>query len=363
MAINHTVFQNVALAISNYAQERWTEEKRINSTAMVTSDVNVSALGEGFTGQMRWYKPISATINNASLTDASDGTYSTISTDIANYIKNLRTTGIEQVNMQSVISRQDGISKFAESFAMNRAQDEHKAVLSALKGVAAYEAGVGGGVVGFDTVPSATVGAFVDVNALGAFGAAATGSSDARKLIDGSGTGAAQGERLYRALGMFYKDYEPDYMYMVTSPETYADIRGANLIDEDRILDGNIEFQTLFGGKFRLVLTRADQGDLNASLNVNDESTKTTFLVAPGSIVFTEVPNPVPTEVDRDASTYKGGGSTNIWYRYGFIVHPKGYDWTGATSDFATNTTLAAAASWERKVDPLNLSILPIFHS
>lgn len=363
MAINHTVFQNVALAISNYAQERWTEEKRINSTGMVTGDVNVSAMGEGFTGQMRWYKPVSATINNASLTDSSDGTYSAIATDIANYIKNLRTAGIEQVNMQSVISRQDGIAKFAEGFAMNRAQDEHNAVLATLKGVAAHEASVGGGVVDFDTTPDGSTGAFVDINAAGMFGAAATGTGDARRLIDASVAGAAQGERLYRAMGAFWKDYEPDYVYMVTTPEVYADLRGANLIDDDRVADGNLEFQTIFGGKFRLIPSRADQGDNSASANVNDESTKTTLLVAPGSVVFTEVPTPIPTEVDRDASTYKGGGSTNIWYRYGFIVHPKGYDWVGATSDFSTNATLAAGASWDRKVDPLNLGILPVFHA
>lgn len=363
MAITNTNFQNVAVAISAYAQERWTEEQRINSTGIVTGSMEVDPSGEGFTGQMRWYKPLDATVNTASLTNSAAGSYTSISTDISNYIKNARTIGAEQVNLQRIISQQDGLAFFAQNFAKSRAQDEHTAILNTLKGVAAHEAGLGAGVVDFDTVPDNDTGAFVDVNALGAFGAAATGSGDARKLVDSSNVAAAQGERIFRAMGMFWKDYEPEYVYMVTSPETMADLRAANLIDQDRVMDGNINFQTIFGGKFRLLLTRAAQGNLSASANVNAVSTKTTFLVKPGSVAFREIPMPVATEVDRNAASYAGGGSTNIWYRYGFIAHPVGYDWAGSTSGFATNTTLGAAASWDRKVDPLNLGILPIFHA
>ena len=363
MAINHTNFQNVAVAISAYAEEAWTEEKRINSTGMVAASMEIDTTGEGFAGQLRWYKPLSATINNASLTSATDGNYSTISTDIANYIKNARTIGAEQVNLQRIVSQQDGLAFFARNFAQSRAQDEHNAVLSALKGVAATEVATGAGVVDFDTVPSGSVGAFVDLNANGAFGAAATSSANARKLIDASSAGAARGERLFRAMGMFYKDYEPDYVYMVTSPEVLADLRSANLIDQDRVRDGNLDFQTIFGGKFRLVLTRAAQGNLGTAVNVNDYSAKTTFIVKPGAIAFSNIAMPVATEVDRNAASYAGGGSTNIWYRYGFVAHPMGYDWAGATNNFATNSTLGTAASWTRTVDPLNLGILPILHA
>lgn len=363
MAINHLNFQNVAVAISAYAEERWTEEKRINSTGMVAASTELDPNGEGFAGQLRWYKPLSATVNTASLTNAADGTYSTISTDIANYVKNARTIGAEQVNLQRIVSQQDGLAFFARNFAQSRAQDEHNAVLSILKGVAAAEVALGAGVVNFDSVPSGSLGAFVDINAAGAFGAAATGAGDARKLVDAGEVGAARGERLFRAMGMFYKDYEPDYVYMVTSPEVLADLRAANLIDQDRVRDGNIEFNTIFGGKFRLVLTRAAQGNVSASANVNDQSVKTTFLVKPGSIAFREIPMPVATEVDRNPASYAGGGSTNIWYRYGFVAHPMGYDWAGATNNFATNATLGTAASWTRTMDPLNLGILPILHA
>lgn len=363
MATNHTVFQNIQLAISNYAQEAWTKEKQLNSTGIVASDVNITDSGESFIGQLRWYKPVEATINNLSLTDSAAGTVSTISTDIADYIKNLRSTGFRQVNMQEVISKENSIAKYSEFFAKNRSFDEHTAILSTLKGVAAAEVGVGAGLVDFDSLADNDTGFFVDINAAGEFGAAATIAADERKLVDASQSGAAQGERLFRAMGMAWKDYEPEYVYMITSPQILADLRGANLIDEDRVQDGNLTFQTLFNGKFRLITTRAAQGNLSGEANVNVRSTKTTFLVKPGSIAFSEVRTPVPTEIDRDAKAYAGGGTTDIWYRYGFIVHPMGYDWSGSTSTFATNTTLGAAASWTRKMDHLNLGILPVFHA
>jgi hypothetical protein len=112
-----------------------------------------------------------------------------------------------------------------------------------------------------------------------------------------------------------------------------------------------------------LILSRVAQGDLSASANVNDQSTKTTFIVKPGAISFTNIAVPTPVEVERDAASYTGGGSTSIWYRYGFVVHPAGYDWAGATNAFATNTAYATAGSWARKMNALNVGILPILHA
>ena len=366
MAITHTMFQNVALAISAYADEQYTNARKLSATGMVTSDARVDTTGESFVGQLRWYKPLQANVNVASLTVATDGTYTNISTEIADYIKTVRTFGAKQVNLQQIVSQQDGLAKIARDFTEVRTQDESDAVTAVLKGVAAYEAGraSAGGLTAFDTnADTATRGFFVDINAASVFGAAATGASDERKLIDASAMGAARGERLFRAIGMGFKDYEPDFMYMITSPEMLAELRAANLVDETRIVDGNLEFQTIFGGKFRLILSRVDQGNLAAGANVNARSVRTTFIVKPGSISFSPIAIPLPVEIDRDAASYTGGGSTNIWYRWGFVVHPMGYNWDGATNVFATNAAYADGASWERKMDALNLGILPIFHS
>ena len=372
MAITNTDFQNIALAISAYSDEAYTNAKKLNGTGIVAADQRIDASGESFVGQFRWYQPLNSTVNVASLASATDGTYTSIATDVANFVKTVRTFGAEQVNMQEVVSKQDGLAKIARDFAEVRAQDEHDALLSVLKGVTKSEVALGdlggsgnGGIIDFDTdADAAATGFFMDVNAAGLHGAAATGASDARKLFDSSAMGAARGERLFRSVGAAFKDYEPDFMYMVTSPEVMAEMRAANLVDEDRIKDGNLEFSTVFGGKFRLVMTRANQmisgaasGDLNAS------SAKCTYIIKPGSVAATAINMPTPVEVDRAAASYLGGGSTNVWYRWGYINHPMGYDWAGATGAFASNADLGAAASYTRKMASLNLGILPIFHA
>ena len=371
MAITNTAFQNVALAISAYSDEAYTTEKKLNSTGIVGNRADITADGESFIGQFRYYKPLSATVNVASLSSATDGTYTDVTTDIADYVKTVRTFGAQQVNMQEVVSKQDGLAKIARDFAQVRGDDEGNALMACLKGVAASETGLGdkggsgnGGIVNFDTnADAANTGFFVDINDAGQFGAAATGTSDQRKLFDATATGAARGERLFQAIGMAYKDHEPDFMYLVTSPEIMAEMRAANLVDETMITDGNMNFNTIFGGKFRLVMTRASQRATTEAGDVNAQSTKCSFVIKPQSVAAANVTVPTPVEVDRNAASYTGGGSTNVWYRYGFIMHPQGYDWSGATNAFATNTTLGAAASWSRKMDALNLGILPIFHS
>jgi hypothetical protein len=90
-------------------------------------------------------------------------------------------------------------------------------------------------------------------------------------------------------------------------------------------------------------------------------------------------------EIDRDASTYFGGGSTQIWYRWGYVCHPAGYNWAGSQDKFPSDAEyqyvvesgtpgpLDAAAvalpatttgTFVRKTDSvLSLGILPVFHS
>jgi hypothetical protein len=333
------------------------------------SDINAD--GESFVGQFRYYKPLSANVNVASLSSATAGTYTNVTTDIANYVKTVRTFGAQQVNLQEVISKQDGLAKIARDFAKVRGNDEGDALLAVLKGVALSEVTLGdkggsgnGGLISYTTDPdAAATGFFVDINQLGEFGAAATNLATERKLFDSSAQGAARGERLFKAVGMAYKDMEPDYMYLATSPEVMAEMRSANLVDQTKVTDGNLEFDTVFGGKFRLIMTRAAQFSAVPSNDLNTRSVKCSFVLKPESVSFAGITTPTPVEVDRDAASYTGGGSTNIWYRYGFIMHPMGYDWAGATNAFATNATYGAAASYTRKMSALNLGILPIYHA
>jgi len=191
---------------------------------------------------------------------------------------------------------------------------------------------------------------------------------------------------------MAWKDYEPDFMYLVCAPETYASFRSANMVDDVGVVEQNVTFSTLFGGKIRLIQTRAAQGlsgaqftKLNTGVGIDLVGQKTSFLVLPGALAMEPLNVPTPVEIFRDARAFAGGGSTDIWYRWGYVVHPAGYDWAGSTTVFpddaaymnavegatplaltsvVSGTLASTTGTWIRKTaSALSLGILPVFHS
>lgn len=394
-------------ALSAYSDEAYTNAKKLSGTGIVGSNPNIDVSTETFIGQVRWYKPLNPTINVASLTNAANGVGTTYASDYASYVKTVRTHGAMQVNLAQVVTQQDGLAKISRDFGETRAQDEHNSILSVLKGVAITElllgAGDASGANGlggqtFDNDPTdKKYGFYVDLGA-------------AKLVVAASATqqGAARAEGFLNAMGMAWKDYEPDYAYLVVSPEVLASLRSANLVDETKVAEANIMFDTIFGGKFRLVQTRANQslstGELaliNSAAGLNVAGVKTSFIVLPGAIAMAALSVPAPVEIYRDARAYNGGGSTDIWYRWGNVYHPGGYDWAGRTTQFPSdadymsvidpaasgagaaiaantpqplaaylNAAGAAAAqaglkgTWTRKTSSaLSLGILPIFHA
>ena len=378
-------------AITALTDEAYTSARKLSSTGIVGSNPDIDTSTETFIGQIRWNKPLNPVINVASLTDATDGTPTTTAQDYLKYIKTLRTHGARKVNMQQVVTQQDGLAKVSRDFSETRAQDEHNAILSVLRGVALSEAlngaaaasgstGLGGQT--FDNDPTdKRYGFYVDLgnNKL---------ITDATSAVQG----AARAEGFLQALGKAYKDYEPEYAYLICSPETMASLRSANLVDSDRVQDGNIMFNTLFQGKLRLIQTRATQGfstaelaKINTGAGVDITGPKTSFIVLPGALAMEGLSVPVPTEIERVAKSYKGGGTTDIWYRWGYVLAPAGYDWVGpenafpADADYVkaveggtakTLTTVASATLaattgiWNRKFSSaLSLGILPVFHA
>jgi hypothetical protein len=377
-------------AISAYSDEAYTNAKKLSGTGIVGSNPDIDTNTETFVGQVRWYKPLNPTINVASLTDAADGTKTNYSSDYVNYVKTVRTHGAEKVNMQQVVTQVDGLAKVGRDFAETRAQDEHNAILSILKGVAISEAlngaAAGSGSAGlggqnFDNDPTdKRYGFYVDL-----------GSS--KTVVDATSAvqGAARAQAFLNAFGMAYKDYEPEYAYLVTSPEVMASLRSANLVDSDTVTDGNVTFSTIFQGKFRLIQTRAAQGmssselaKINTGAGVDIVGTKTSFIVLPGALAMAALAVPDSVEITRNGNAYKGGGSTSIWYRWGYVMHPAGYNWAGSQEAFpddaaykyavesgtakaltsVTNGAASTTGTWVRKSSSaLSLGILPIFHS
>jgi hypothetical protein len=378
-------------ALSAYSDEAYTTARKLSGTGIVGPNPNIDTKTETFIGQVRWFKPINPTINVASLTSSTAGTGTNYTSDFSTYIKTVRTHGATQVNLSSVVTQVDGLAKIGRDFGETRSQDEHNAILSVLKGVALSEvltgAAAASGVTGlggqsFTNDPADTAyGFYVDLGAVAPVIAATAAVQ-----------GAARAEGFLNALGMAWKDYEPEYAYLVVSPEVLASLRSANLVDETKITEANVVFDTIFGGKFRLIQTRAAQSfsgaqltKVNTGVGVNVTGTKTSFIVLPGAIAMEPLTVPEPVEITRDGSAYNGGGSTNIWYRWGYVAHPGGYDWVGLTTEFPSDakymyaveggtpmdvlsvvsgTMAATTGTWKRKASSaLSLGILPVFHA
>ncbi len=377
-------------AISAYSDEAYTNAKKLVGTGIAGAQADIDTNTETFVGQLRWKKPLKPVINVASLTDATAGTKTTQSSNYAKYIKTVRTHGAEQVNMKQVVTQEDGLAKIGRDFAETRTQDEHNALLSVLKGVAISEllngAGSGSGATGlggqtFDNNPEdQKYGMYVDMGL--------------NKLIvdaDAAKQGAARAEAFLTAMGMGWKDYEPAYAYLVVSPKVLASLRSANLVDETRVTDGMVEFETIFSGKFRLIITRANQGltsaertAINTGAGVDLVGPETTFIVMPNSLAFNQLAVPMPVEIGHVPSAFMGGGTTDVWYRWGYIVHPRGYSWYGDEDNFVADAdymqigtggsamrdlsgaTVAVGdkgAFVRKATSALTLGILPIFHS
>ena len=376
--------------LSAYSDEAYTNARKLSGTGIVGGNPLIDVNTETFVGQMRWHKPLNPNINVASLTDATDGVVTSYSSDYLKYIKTVRTNGAKKVNMQQVVTQIDGLAKIGRDFGETQSQDEHNGILAVLKGVALSEvlmgaasatgqAGLGG--QSFENDPTELRnGFYVD---LGASKLVASPSS--------SSQGAQRAEAFLLAMGMAYKDYEPPFAYLITSPEVIASLRSANLVDADRVTDGSIEFNTIFQGKLRLIQTRAAQGltsaeltKVNTGAGVDLVGTKTSFIVLPGAVAMESLMVPEPTEIDRNASSYKGGGTTTIWRRWGYVLAPAGYDWVGDEEAFpsdeayryvvesgtgvamtaATDALSSTTGTWKRKsASALSLGILPVFHS
>jgi len=378
-------------AISAYTDEAYTNARKLSGTGIVSSNPNIDRNTETYIGQMRWFKPLNPTINVASLTDSTDGTGTTFSSDYLTYIKTARTHGATKVNLQELVTRQDGLAKISRDFAETRSQDEHNAILTVLKGVAVSEVlngaaaasgatGLGGQTFSNDPTDM-EYGFYVDLGS-------------AKAIVDATATiqGAARAEGFLQAFGKAFKDYEPEWAYLVTSPEVYASLRSANLVDQDRVTEGNVNFSTIFQGKFRLIQTRATQSfssaeltKINLGAGVDIVGTKTSYIVLPGALAMEPLVMPDSVEIERKAAAYKGGGTTSVWYRWGYILHPAGYNWAGSADAFpsdanywdvlegATQKALVDVASgtlastkgvWVRKsTSALSLGILPVFHA
>lgn len=372
-------------AMSDLADEAYTNAKKIVGTGVVSTPDGIDTGTETYAGQLRWNRPINPNINVGSATNPADGSLSTYSMGQMDYIKTTRSVGMREGQITSALTQKNGLAKLMNDQNEIRTQDQHNAIVSVLRGVAISEAlaGIAGsGGQSFTNDPkSATNGFYVDLGSSALITDSAAGN-----------VGANRAKSLLRAFGMGFKDYEPEYAYLFADPSLIADLRSANLVDSDRVEEGNVSFETIFQGKFRLVKTRANLGisaaektalnNSNGGTGVDLVGSNLALIALPGAVGFKELSIAVPVEAGRKPAAYKGMGSAEMWFRWGYVAHPVGYSWVGKRDDFVadadyakvtadsgatwgalTGQAGASTGAWKRAATSvLSLGILPVFY-
>jgi len=355
-------------AVGAYAHDAYTNARKLSSTAIVGASGSINTDVEDYIGQMRWYNTLNPVINTASVSDPTDGTPTELTTAFAKYVKTVRTHGARQVNIQQVVSKEDGLAKIGRDFGETKAQDEHNSVLDTMAGVAGYEIarGIAGSAIhtGGQSLDDPEGANDPDKGFYYYIGSDAT---TVTPLIDSTKTGATRAAELFNAVGAAFQDYEDPYYYLMCSPRLMAELRVSNLVDDTTVVEGNVEFATIFGGKFRLLMTRARINQSSSNFPTLPTGAEVTFVLKPNTMAMMSLVVPTPVEIERAAAAYQGGGTTDIWYRWGYVMHPMGYDWAGSETRFVPVGSVAGsyndANSWVRSsMNGLNLGILPIVH-
>ena len=331
----------VASLLGDYYDEEYANARQLTGTGIMSTSNKINQDSESYTGQFRWRQPLNMTLNYLTADDPTDGVTSGMSSELANYIKGFYSYGATDVDLREIISKESVAKKVARDFSINRSKDDNAYLLQLLKSIAISElcygagsasgsAGLGGQTLENDPTSKA-YGFYVDIN----------------DTLLNDASGAQVLENLLTALMAGYKDLESPYYYLSLDLTNYLNVRLANLLDTDKVVEGNVVFDTILNGKFRLlpsrttpVFTSAELTKINGGAGVNLAGTKVSFIIRPEAISYNECTMMLPFEVDRKPSSYQGGGSTITWHRWGHVMHPWQYDWAGSTKEPASDRAI-----------------------
>jgi len=367
------------------------QPRSLFGTGMVVDNQTIPARSETFIGQLSWRDHHDIVINTGSITNPAAGDTSSEHEQFGDYVKRLATYGRSHIVAGDIIRTQDNFLSLTANINEAQEKDHNAALLAQLKGISITEAIKGvtgaGGQTFTNDVLDPNYGFYVDLGA---------NQLIAKRASDRAG-GAWLADPLVEVISKAWKDYESPYMYFMSDLGTITALRQANLIQDDKVRDGQIDLETFYNGKFRIALSRARMGLSEGEINkINTAAAtgreivgkKVSYLVLPGSFSWRSQPYSIPFEIESAASSYKGAGSRQLWARWAYVLHPYAYNWRGAKERFAeyldysgvnggqgqlmslpddaTGSTQVADAlgNFERNFkNMLNCRILTIFHS
>ena len=353
MAVTSSNFNNIAKAISAYEQAARADAALLTSTAMVGSDARINDSGENYTGTLRWldftdptsYHKQNETAANKNINEMA------VTNKSAVYIKNIDHIAAQELSVQKLISKVDGLAYLGSQFASVRARREDLQLRSILNGVA-------------DKIWGSTAIGTSDAAAkVGTFGFY-TGSdaSDAPLPLFANSTGASQSrstffDTLLDAITEVKGEFEEPFYYLVVDTATYNVMRKENVLDVAPVVDGNFNFSTILGGKIRLIIN-------NQSLTANLPSgLKVSYMCKAGAVHYSDIAQTNPTAIERDELAGNGGGLVTVLSRWGNIMHPRGLSWAGSATAYPANADLALGTNWTVHATNVNqIGLFPIYH-
>lgn len=359
--VTSSLFDNTARAISAYTDAARADAALLVSTALVGSDARITDSGENYTGTVRWLNytdPSTSYQQNQTVTDKNinsiDASYQT-----EVYIKNVDHAAAQEMSIQRLISKVDGLSFLGAQFASVKARREEENLKSIIKAI---------GDLTWNVTPTSadaavTVGGTTKVG----YYTGSTAANTYRPLfVNSSGSAAARSsffDQLFDALAAVQGDQESPFYYLVISASQYNILRKENVLDNGQVQDGNYNFNTILGGKIRLIVTGSAATGLAGAEVAGITNLKVTYIVKPGALLYSDVAQLNPTAIERDELAGNGGGAVTIVSRWGNIMHPQGYSWAGSASAFPTNANLANPSNWTLSAKNVNQTgIFPIFH-
>lgn len=123
-----------------------------------------------------------------------------------------------------------------------------------------------------------------------------------------------------------------------------------NGAEDVRDSEGNLLYRSYLGR--RIIVD--DQ--LPAVAGTTDGVKYLSVLMGPGAVGYGEALPTVPVEVDRAPRAGDGGGQEEIWERKTWLLHPHGFQNTGAPAALSfTLAELQAATTWDRVVERKNV--------
>ena len=312
---------DIARVIAEYADKRWQFSRLLTGTQLVTDNIDTDT-SSGFVGIAR--------IN---------GTMKT-------YAKCLRSFGADFEKVEDYLD-------YADRFVDAQAKNESKAIESVIKGVVNSDIGLGVDTVDYTyDIEYPLVSLFNDnSNCLFNYGINVI-TEDNEEYLQ---------QCIFDIIDLYYKIHKSKYLYVTVNPDMLKLLRDNNKVDKETVVENGVEFTTVNNGRYRLLVSRLSQ-DYSSQPNVNTSLTKSTIVISPGAISFKRIPTGKPTEISRRAEAEGGGGRTEFWYRYSFVVHPNDYDWVGSKTQYPSDNTLAFGDNWSRNSKTSTLSVLPLFH-